>query len=48
MHDLLQEARDKNIKTKNAIRRVAMSNQKYKDIKEIHIDLVARTLKNEQ
>ena len=48
MHDLLKEARDKKIKTKNAIRRMAMANPKYKEIKEMHIDLVTKVIKNEQ
>lgn len=48
MQDLLQEARNRKIKTKNAIRRVAMANPKYKELKEMHIDLVTRTLKYEK
>lgn len=48
MHDLLKEARDKKIKSKTAIRRIAMADPKYKNLKEMHIDLVANTLKYER
>lgn len=48
MHDLLAEARDKKIKTKIAIRRMAMANPKYKEMKPMHIDLVTKVRKNEQ